>query len=125
MRCAGFARRQGGPAHLIDRDKDGGLLLEFFTPQGVGTVLTRDPLFRLREATIEDVGALGSVIAPMEADGTLVRRSRERLEEEIERFTVVEYDGVLVGCAALYPFIDERAAEMACVAVVPQHRRAG
>ena len=61
----------------------------------------------------------------MEADGTLVRRSRERLEAEIERFTVVEYDGVLVGCAALYPFIDERAAEMACVAVVPEHRRAG
>ena len=124
--CAIRAVRQGvGRAHLIDRDKDGGLLLEFFTPQGVGTVLTRDPLFRLREATIEDVGALGSVIAPMEADGTLVRRSRERLEEEVERFTVVEYDGVLVGCAALYPFIDERAAEMACVAVVPQHRRAG
>ena len=80
---------------------------------------------RLREATIEDVGALGAVIAPMEADGTLVRRSRERLEAEIERFTVVEYDGVLMGCAALYPFIDERAAEMACVAVVPEHRRAG
>jgi amino-acid N-acetyltransferase len=108
--CAIRAVRQGvGRAHLIDRDKDGGLLLEFFTPQGVGTVLTRDPLFRLREATIEDVGALGSVIAPMEADGTLVRRSRERLEEEIERFTVVEYDGVLVGlCGPL-----------------PLHRRAG
>mgnify|MGYP000237516818 CR=1 FL=1 len=124
--CAIRAVRKGvGRAHLIDRDKDGGLLLEFFTPQGVGTVLTRDPLFRLREATIEDVGALGSMIAPMEADGTLVRRSRERLEQEIERFTVVEYDGVLVGCAALYPFIDDRAAEMACVAVVPEHRRAG
>lgn len=124
--CAIRAVRQGvGRAHLIDRDKDGGLLLEFFTPQGVGTVLTRDPLFRLREATVEDVGALGSVIAPMEADGTLVRRSRERLEQEIERFTVVEYDGVLVGCAALYPFMDERAAEMACVAVVPEHRGAG
>jgi amino-acid N-acetyltransferase len=124
--CAIRAVRKGvGRAHLIDRDKDGGLLLEFFTPQGVGTVLTRDPLFRLREATVEDIGALASVIAPMEADGTLVRRSRERLEAEIERFTVVEYDGVLVGCAALYPFIDERAAEMACVAVVPEHRRAG
>ena len=124
--CAIRAVRKGvGRAHLIDRDKDGGLLLEFFTPQGVGTVLTRDPLFRLREATVEDIGALASVIAPMEADGTLVRRSRERLEAEVERFTVVEYDGVLVGCAALYPFIDERAAEMACVAVVPEHRRAG
>ena len=61
--CAIRAVRKGvGRAHLIDRDKDGGLLLEFFTPLGVGTVLTRDPLFRLREATIEDVGALASVI---------------------------------------------------------------
>ena len=88
-------------------------------------MLTRDPLFRLREATVEDIGALASVIAPMEADGTLVRRSRERLEEEIERFTVVEYDGVLVGCAALYPSSTSAPAEMACVAVVPEHRRAG
>jgi amino-acid N-acetyltransferase len=124
--CAIRAVRQGvGRAHLIDRDKDGGLLLEFFTPQGVGTVLTRDPLFRLREATVEDVGALATMIAPMEADGTLVRRSRERLEAEIELFTVVEYDGVLVGCAALYPFMEEHLAEMACVAVVPEHRRSG
>ena len=62
--CAIRAVRKGvGRAHLIDRDKDGGLLLEFFTPQGVGTVITRDPLFRLREATVEDVGALSSVIA--------------------------------------------------------------
>ncbi|MEN9426092.1 MAG: N-acetylglutamate synthase, partial [Pseudomonadota bacterium] len=62
--CAIRAVRKGvGRAHLIDRDKDGGLLLEFFTPQGVGTVLTRDPLFRLREATVEDIGALASVIA--------------------------------------------------------------
>ena len=124
--CAIRAVRAGvGRAHLIDRDKDGGLLLEFFTPEGVGTVITRDPLFRLREAGIEDVSALSTMIAPMEADGTLVRRSRERLEQEIERFTVVEYDGVLVGCAALYPFIDDKAAEMACVAVVPEHREAG
>ncbi|NTV09582.1 MAG: amino-acid N-acetyltransferase [Zoogloea sp.] len=124
--CAIRSVRDGvGRAHLIDRDKDGGLLLEFFTPQGVGTVVTRDPLYRLREANVEDVGALAALIAPMEADGTLVRRSRERLEQEVERFTVVEYDGVLVGCAALYPFHDERAAEMACVAVVPEHRRVG
>jgi len=124
--CAIRAVRKGvGRAHLIDRDKDGGLLLEFFTPQGVGTVLTRDPLFRLREATVEDIGALASVIAPMEADGTLVRRGRELLEQEIERFTVVEHDGVLVGCAALYPFSEDNAAELACLAVTPEYRRAG
>jgi amino-acid N-acetyltransferase len=124
--CAIRAVRKGvARCHLIDRDLDGGLLLEFFTRAGVGTVVSRDPLFRLREATIEDVGALVALISPMEADGTLVRRGRELLEQEIERFTVVEHDGVLVGCAALYPFSEDNAAELACLAVVPEYRRAG
>ena len=124
--CAVRAVRRGvGRVHLIDHDKDGGLLLEFFTHAGVGTVVSRDPLFRLREATVEDVGALVALITPMEMDGTLVRRGRELLEQEIERFTLVEHDGVLVGCAALYPFSDERTAELACLAVAPDYRRAG
>ncbi|MBI1905419.1 MAG: amino-acid N-acetyltransferase [Rhodocyclales bacterium] len=124
--CAVRAVRRGvGRVHLIDHDKDGGLLLEFFTHAGVGTVVARDPLFRLREATIEDVADLVALITPMEQDGTLVRRGRELLEQEIERFTLVEHDGVLVGCAALYPFSDERAAELACLAVAPDYRRAG
>ena len=112
-------------AHLLDRDKDGGLLLEFFTRQGVGTMVSKESLARFREATIEDVGALLSIIAPLEADGTLVRRSRELIEMEITRFSVVEHDGVMVGCAALYPFSEERAAEMACLAVTAQFRRSG
>lgn len=118
-------RKGVGRVHLIDHDKDGGLLLEFFTHAGVGTIVTRDPLFRLREATFDDVGALVALISPMEADGSLVRRGRELLEQEIERFTLVEHDGVLVGCAALYPFGDEGSAELACLAVAHEYRRAG
>jgi amino-acid N-acetyltransferase len=124
--CAIRAVRRGvGRCHLIDRDKDGGLLLEFFTPVGVGTVVSRDPLFRVREAHGDDVGALVALISPMEADGTLVRRGRELLEREIGRFTVVEHDGMLVACAALYPFSEDNAAELACLAVAPEYRRAG
>lgn len=118
-------RRGVARAHLIDRDRDGGLLLEFFTHSGVGTVVSRAPLFRLREATFEDVGALVALISPMEAEGILVRRGRELLEQEIERFSVVEHDGVLVGCAALYPFSEDNAAELACLAVTQEYRRAG
>jgi amino-acid N-acetyltransferase len=124
--CAIRAVRNGvHRVHLIDRDKDGGLLLEFFTHQGVGTVVSRDPLYCLREASVEDVGALVSLISPLEADGTLVRRGRELLEQEIGRFSVIEHDGVMVGCAALYPFSEERAAELACLAVMPEYRRGG
>ncbi|MDK2797184.1 MAG: amino-acid N-acetyltransferase [Tepidiphilus sp.] len=118
-------RRGVGRAHLIDRDLDGGLLLEFFTHAGVGTLVTRDPIFRFRDARPEDIPALIALIAPMEADGTLVRRDRELLEKEIERFLLVEYDGVVVGSAAIYPFSEEGSAELACLAVAPEFRRAG
>ena len=124
--CAIRAVRNGvARCHLLDHNKDGALLLEFFTPAGVGTVVSRDPLFRLREATADDVGPLVALISPLEANGTLVRRGRELLESEIDRFSVVEYDGMLVGCAALYKFSGDNAAELACMAVTPEHRRVG
>lgn len=120
------AVRQGVKrAHLIDRDKDGGLLLEFFTTQGIGTVISRDSLYRVREANVDDVAALITLIAPLEADGTLVRRSRETLEGEIDHFSVIEHDGMLVGCAALNAFPEEEAAELACLAVMSEHREYG
>jgi amino-acid N-acetyltransferase len=123
--CVRACRAGVKRAHLIDRDIDGGLLLEFFTHEGVGTVIARDPLARLREATIDDVGAILALIGPLEADGTLVRRGRELLEMEIDRFSVLDHDGMIVGCAALYPFRAEKSAELACLAVRPENRGAG
>ena len=125
---AGAARacRDGvGRTHILDRKADGAMLMEFFTRDGVGTVITRAPLAHLRQATHEDVGAVLGLIAPLEADGTLVKRGRERIEMEIERFTLVVHDGVVVGCAALYPFSGEKAGELACLAVMPEYRRTG
>ena len=118
--CAVRACRSGvGRVHFIGEGRDGAMLLEFFTHEGVGTVVTRDALARLRETTIEDVGSIVGLIAPLEADGTLVRRGRELLEMEIGRFSVLEHDGVVLGCAALYPFSKDKAAELACLAVNP------
>ncbi len=118
-----------GRVHFLDYRSDGAMLMEFFTREGVGTVLTSAPLARLREATHLDVGGILALIAPLEADGTLVRRGRERLEMEITRFSVLDLDGVIVGCAALYPFTgakgEPRSAELACLAVMPEYRRAG
>lgn len=115
--------------HFLDRAQDGAMLMELFTRDGVGTVVTQAPLARLREATPEDVGAVLALIAPLEADGTLVKRGRERIEMEIARFSLLDHDGVVVGCAALYPMSKARgepaAAELACLAVTPDFRRAG
>jgi amino-acid N-acetyltransferase len=119
--CRGGVRR----VHLLSRHQDGALLLELFTHGGVGTMVAQDPLEQLRIASIEDVGGILQLIEPLEADGTLVKRSRELLEREIDRFIVLEHDGLIVGCAALYPFKDEAAAELACLAVRPEYRGVG
>jgi len=78
----------------------------------------------VRGARPDDIGGLVALIEPLEEAGTLVRRSRELLEREITRFSIVEHDGVIVGCAALYPYGDEQA-ELACLAVHPHYRRWG
>ncbi|MDQ6618693.1 MAG: amino-acid N-acetyltransferase [Pseudomonadota bacterium] len=112
-------------AHLISRHLDGSLLLEMFTRGGVGTMIAAAPLAHLRNATIDDVGGILNIIGPLEEEGVLVRRSRERLEMEIERFVVAEHDGAIIGCAALYAFFDEKVGELAALAVHPDFRREG
>jgi amino-acid N-acetyltransferase len=112
-------------AHLISRRLDGALLLELFTRDGVGTMVSSTPLANIRSATIDDVGGILALIEPLEEQGVLVRRSRERLESEIERFVVAEYDGNIIGCAALYAFPEEKIGELAALAVQPDFRREG
>jgi amino-acid N-acetyltransferase len=124
--CAINACTQGVKrAHLISRHRDGALLSELFTREGVGTLITPAPLETLRPATIDDVGGILGLIEPLEREGILVRRSRELLEIEIDRFLVLESDGVIAGCAALYPFPEEQAAELACLAVSRDFRGRG
>ncbi|GAA4328300.1 amino-acid N-acetyltransferase [Pigmentiphaga soli] len=112
-------------AHLIPFDLDGGVLLEVFTHDGVGTMVVEDTLDDLRAATIDDIGAIVQLIEPLENDGTLVRRGRGSIERDIEKFSVAEHDGVIYGCAALYPYAGEKMAEMACLTVNPQWQGEG
>ena len=114
-----------GRVHLIARRADGGTLLELFTHAGAGTMITADPVQKLRPARIEDVGGILALIEPLEADGTLVKRNREMLEREIGNFEVLEHDGVIAGCAALYPMPEARSGELACLAVAPEFRDGG
>ena len=118
-----MAVRQNVPrAHLISYNINGGLIRELFTREGSGTMIDEDSYEQLRAATIDDVGGMMALLAPLEEKGTLVRRSRELLENEIDRFIVIERDGAIVACAALYPFESENAGELACLAVSPNYR---
>ena len=124
--CAIRACEQGvRRVHLVSGHVDDGLLLELFTHKGVGTMITPDPIETLRPARIEDIGGILQLIEPLEQEGILVKRGRDRLEREIGRFIVLEHDKVVVGAAALYPFPDERAGELACLVVHPDFRNLG
>lgn len=111
--------------HLIDRHLDGGLLLELFTRNGVGTLITEEIFEGLRQAQLEDVVGVLGLVEPLEAAGILVRRSREHLEIEIPQFTVIEREHTIIGCAELLPYPEAGSAELACLAVHEDYRSHG
>lgn len=110
--------------HCVSYTDDGALLQELFTRDGAGTLIAQDDYEQLRPATIDDVGGILELIEPLENDGVLVKRSRELLETEISQFTVIERDGMVVACAALYPYPDHNSGEVACVATHADYRGA-
>lgn len=123
--CYSACDRGVNRAQIISYTEDGGLIKELFTRDGFGTMVHRDSYELIRRARIDDVGGILNLIEPLEEEGILVRRSRERLEQEIEHFTVMEIDGTIVCCAALYPFIQQNAGELACMATHPEYRKNG
>jgi len=112
-------------AHLLDRQEDGTLLKELFTRNGSGLLISAGNYEDLRQARIDDVGGILELITPLEREGALVERSREQLELEIDRFLVIERDGMIIGCAALYPSPEDHIGELACLAVHPEYQGGG
>jgi amino-acid N-acetyltransferase len=109
-------------AHCVSYKVDGSILKELFTRDGAGSLVMQDHYEKLRTATIDDVGGILKLIKPLEEKGVLVKRSRERLEREITQFTVIERDGMIIGCAALYVYEDDHSGEIACVATHQDYR---
>jgi amino-acid N-acetyltransferase len=114
--CEGGVER----SHILPLADDGAILQEVFTHDGIGTMIVDEKLETVHEATADDVGGILQLIEPFERDGTLVRRERTEIERDIANYTVIEHDGVIFGCAALYPYPEARTAEMAALTVSPQ-----
>ena len=119
--CEGGVER----SHILPFAADGALLMEVFTHDGIGTMVVDEKLESLREATPDDVGGILQLIEPFERDGTLVRRERAEIERDVSCYTVIEHDGVIFGCAALYPYPEGRTAEMAALTISPQVQSQG
>jgi len=112
-------------SHILPYARDGALLLEIYVHDGIGTMVVDEKLESLREADSDDVGGILQLIEPFEKDGTLVKRSRTDIERDIGNYTVLEHDGVIFACAALYPYPDAGTAEMAALTVSPQSQGQG
>ena len=119
--CEGGVER----SHILPFNVDGAVLQEVFTHDGIGTMVVDEKLESLHEATADDVGGILQLIEPFERDGTLVRRERTEIERDIANYTVIEHDGVIFGCAALYPYPEARTGEMAALTVSPQVQSQG
>ncbi len=112
-------------SHIIPFAVDGSLLLEVYVHDGIGTMVVDEKLEELREATADDVGGILQLIEPFEKDGTLVKRSRTEIERDVANYTIIEHDGVIFACAALYAYPEARTAEMAALTVSPQAQGQG
>ncbi len=108
--------------HIISYRDDCALLEELFTHDGNGTLVAKDDYEQTRSASIDDVGGILELIEPLEREGVLLKRSRELLENEIRQFRIIERDGRIIACAALYPFPEENCGEVACIVSHPDYR---
>ena len=107
-------------SHMIPYSVDGAILLEVYVHDGIGTMVVDEKLEELREASPDDVGGILQLIEPFEKDGTLVKRGRSEIERDIGDYTILEHDGVIFACAALYTYPEARTAEMAALTVSPE-----
>jgi amino-acid N-acetyltransferase len=112
-------------SHIIPFAVDGAILLEVYVHDGIGTMIVDEKLESLREATVDDVGGILQLIEPFERDGSLVKRSRTEIERDVGNYTVIEHDGVIFACAALYPYPEARSGEMAALTVSPDAQGQG
>ncbi|MGI9328222.1 MAG: amino-acid N-acetyltransferase [Pseudomonadales bacterium] len=121
LRAVAGAVRGGIPrAHVVTYQEDGALLAELYTAGGHGTQISERAQTPIRAANADDIAGIAELIRPLEEQGVLVRRSRDRLEAEVEHFMVAVLDGIVIGCCALFPY--GSAAELACVAVHSSYR---
>jgi amino-acid N-acetyltransferase len=109
--------------HLVDYLQDGAILSELYTRDGQGILVSQDHYDELRGAKLSDVAGILELLKPLEQQGIVRPRSQEIVENEIEHYTVIERDGMVIGAASLYVYAEDKTAEMASVVVHPDYRK--
>ncbi len=117
--CKAGVRR----VHILHRKIDGALLIELFSRDGIGTLISSSDFETLRPAVLNDIPGILELITPLEQQGFLIARSEEHLEINIHDYLVIERDGLIIGCTALHKIPQSNVGLIACLAIHPEYRK--
>lgn len=110
--------------HILNRKVDGALLIELFSRDGIGTLISSTEFEIIRSARISDIPGILELITPLIRQGYLIACSVEHLEININDYIVIDRDGLIIGCTALHKIGQQQTGLIACLAVHPEYRNA-
>lgn len=126
LRAAASACLRGVPrVHVLNGRRQGVLVDELFSNEGVGTMIHADSYQMIRELREEDIPELLGMIGRSVRRTKLVARTYEDIQSKIGDFRVMTIDDNVVGCVALHEYRAEGTAEVACLYVKMSHEGRG
>jgi amino-acid N-acetyltransferase len=126
LRAAAAACRRGIPrVHILNGRRQGVLVDELFSNEGVGTMIHADSYREIRRLREEDIPELLGMIGRAVRRTSLVARTYEEIQSRLGEFRVLAIDGNVVGCVALHEHPAEACAEVACLHVKEPHEGRG
>ena len=126
LRAAAKACVSGVPrVHVLNCRRQGVLVDELFSNEGVGTMVHADSYRLIRPLREEDIPELLGMIGRSVRRTKLVERTYEDIQSRINDFHVLAIDDNVVGCVALHEYQAEACAEVACLYVKQAHERRG
>jgi amino-acid N-acetyltransferase len=126
LRSAATACHRGVPrVHVLNGRRQGVLVDELFSNEGVGTMVHADSYRMIRPLREEDIPELLGMIGRSVRRTKLVERRYEDIQMHIGDFHVMTIDDNVVGCVALHPYASEQCAEVACLYVKQAHEGRG
>jgi amino-acid N-acetyltransferase len=111
--------------HLLNGNINEALLAEIFSNGGVGTMVYSNEYEQIRRLYKKDIRAVMSLIQQSVRSEELVRRTRAEIVTEIDDYWVLEIDRHIAGCVAIYPYPEQKMAELACLYVSRSNENQG
>ena len=126
LRAAAAACHRGVPrVHVLNGRRQGVLVDELFSNEGVGTMVHADSYRVIRQLREEDIPELLGMIGRAVRRTKLVARTYEDIQSRLGDFRVMTIDDNVVGSVALHEYPADACAEVACLHVKQAHESRG